>query len=53
MMFYARDQGVKDLSEIKGLDLSGKGILVMKDISVFDKMTSLKTLHLNDHPEFF
>jgi len=53
MLFYARDQGAKELNEIKELDLTGKGILHMKDLSVFDEMTNLTSLNLSDHPEFF
>jgi len=53
MLFYARDQGAKELNEIKELDLTGKGILHMKDLSVFDEMTNLISLNLSDHPEFF
>lgn len=53
MLFYAREQEVSDLAQIKTLNLSGKGVLSMKDLSVFDKMTSLKFLDITDHPEFF
>ena len=52
-LYYAKDQGAKSLSEIKELYLGGKGILAIKDLSVFDKMTSLKKLDISDHPEFF
>jgi hypothetical protein len=53
MVFYAREQGAKDLSEIKRLDLSDKGVLNMEDLSVFDRMTSLRELNISEHPEFF
>jgi hypothetical protein len=35
MLFYARDAGAKQLSEIRKLDLSDKGVLAIKDLSVF------------------
>jgi hypothetical protein len=53
MLFYAADQKVSNVSEIRELDLSGKGVLYLKDISIFEKMTSLRSLDLSDHPEFF
>ena len=53
MLYYAKDQGVFELSDIKELDLTGKGVLHMKSLYVFDEMTSLETLNLSDHPEFF
>lgn len=53
MMFYARDQEPKELSDIRELDLSGKNVLHLQDLSIFDEMTSLATLNLSDHPEIF
>jgi hypothetical protein len=28
-------------------------VLHLKDLSIFERMTSLKTLDISDHPEFF
>jgi hypothetical protein len=52
MLFYAKDQQVSDVKEIRRLDLSGKGLLYLKDLSVFERMQSLVTLDISDHPEF-
>lgn len=52
MLYYAKDQQVQELNQIRELDLSGKGVLHMQDLSVFDEMTSLQTLNVSDHPEF-
>ena len=52
-IYYAKDQGAVNLSDIRELDLTGKGVLHIKDLSVFDQMTSLVSLDLSDHPEFF
>jgi hypothetical protein len=43
---------VKRIEDIRALDLTSKGLLYMKDISIFGKMKSLETLNLSDHPEF-
>jgi tubulin--tyrosine ligase-like protein 12 len=53
MLFYARDQKACELNQIKKLNLSGKGVLHISDLSVFEQMSSLKTLDITDHPEFF
>jgi hypothetical protein len=53
LLYYARDQKVSSLSEIRSLDLSGKGVLHMANISYFEQMSSLKSLNIEDHPEFF
>lgn len=53
MMFYARDQGAKTLSEIKSLNLAGKGLLYLQSTEVFSQMTGLRRLDISDHPEFF
>lgn len=53
LLYYAKDQEATSLEEIKLLDLSSKGLLVMKDLSIFKKMTKLKKLDISDHPEFF
>ena len=41
MLFYAKDQGANELNDIRELDLSGKGVLHMNDLSIFEEMTSL------------
>lgn len=52
-MYLAKDQDPKSLGDIRVLDLSGRGVLHMKDLEVFSKMTSLEKLDISDHPEFF
>ena len=42
MLFYAKDQNVESIEEIRSLDLSFKGILHMRDISIFERMKSLE-----------
>ena len=53
MLFYAKDQHVTTIEEIRSLDLSGKGILHINDIEIFEKMVSLESINISDHPEFF
>jgi tubulin--tyrosine ligase-like protein 12 len=52
LLFYARDQKVDKVCDIRELDLSGKGLLYVKDISIFSQLTSLHELDISDHPEF-
>ena len=53
LLFYARDQtDVKTVEDIRSLDLTAKGLLYMKDISIFERCTSLTTLDISGHPEF-
>lgn len=52
LLFYAKDQQVTKVEDIRSLDLSGKGLLFMTDISIFEKCLSLTTLNISDHPEF-
>jgi tubulin--tyrosine ligase-like protein 12 len=52
MLFYAKDQQVSRIEDIRVLDLTSKGLLYVKDISIFSQMSSLETLNLSDHPEF-
>ena len=52
LLYYAKEQGVKTLEEIRALDLSGKGILYLRDISIFERLASLQTLDISGHPEF-
>jgi len=51
-MYYAKDQKPNNVGEIRSLELSGKGLVYMKDISIFQRLTSLHTLDISDHPEF-
>jgi len=53
MLFYARDQGATKLEEIEELDLNGKGIIYMSDLTIWDKMTNLKRLNICENMEFF
>lgn len=53
LLFYARDQGATKLEDIEELDLNGKGIIYMKDISLWDRMTNLKRLNICENMEFF
>ena len=53
MLFYSSTQGAQSLDQIESLCLSGKGITMLKDASIFSKMTKLRRLDLSDHPEFF
>jgi tubulin--tyrosine ligase-like protein 12 len=53
LLFYARDQtDVKKVEDIRSLDLTAKGLLYMKDISIFERCTCLTTLDISGHPEF-
>lgn len=36
MLFYARDQNAYELNQIKRLNLSGKGVLHIHDLSIFE-----------------
>lgn len=53
LLFYARIQGAERLEEIEHLVLAGKGLTYLKDLSLFDRLTSLKRLDITDHPELF
>lgn len=50
IMYYGKAEKYEDVEE---LDLSGKGVLYMKDISIFSKLPNLRKLDISDHPEFF
>ena len=41
ILFYAREQGAKNLEQITSLNLAGKGITYIKDASLFRKMSKL------------
>ena len=49
-LFLAKDHA-KSLSEIKSLDLSGKAIAYVKDLSPFKEMINLKTVDIKDNLE--
>jgi len=49
MLFYARDQGAKTLEDIISLDLSGKNLLQLDDLSFLKKMTNLKYLDIGNN----
>jgi hypothetical protein len=53
LLFYAREQGATRLEDIVSLNLSGRGITYIKDLSLLDRMTNLRRLDLTDHPELF
>ena len=49
LLFCCRDQGIKNLKDIKYLDLSGRNFLKIKDLIVFDLLINLETLDISDH----
>ena len=53
LLFYAKNQGAERLEEIEHLVLAGRGLTYLKDLTLFDRLTSLKRLDITDHPEFF
>jgi hypothetical protein len=53
LLFYARSQGAKSLEDIETLNLSGKGVTMMSDPTLFGRMGKLRRLDLTEHPEFF
>lgn len=53
LLYYSRVQGAKTLEEIESLNLSGRGITYIKDISLFERLKNLKRLDISDHPELF
>ncbi len=53
LLFYARDQpDAKTVEDIRTLDLTAKGLLYMKDLSIFERMKKMHTLDISGHPEF-
>jgi hypothetical protein len=53
LLFYARDQtDVKHVKDIRTIDLTGKGLLYMKDIKIFESMWECHTMDISGHPEF-
>ena len=53
MLFYARDSGAKTLEEITTLDLSGKNLLHVEDLSFLKKMVNLKHLDISDNVDMY
>ena len=53
MLFYARDTGAKTLEEIEYLDISGKNLLMVDDISFVKKMKNLKKLDISDNIDMY
>ena len=53
MLFYARESGAKTLEEITSLNLSGKTLLTVEDLSFLKKMTNLKSLDISDNVDMY
>lgn len=53
MLFYARESGAKKLEDIKALDLKGKNLLAVDDISFLKRMTSLRVLDISDNLDMY
>ena len=53
MLFYARDTGAKSLEDITYLDLNGKNLLMVDDISFLKKMVNLKTLDISNNVDMY
>jgi tubulin--tyrosine ligase-like protein 12 len=53
MLYYARDSGAKTLEEITSLDLSGKNLLMVEDISFLKKLTNLKHLDIGNNVDMY
>lgn len=53
MLFYARGSGAKTLEEITSIDLSGKNLLMVTDLSFLKKMTNLRTLDISDNVDMY
>lgn len=53
MLFYARDSGAKTLEDIYKLDLSGKNLLTVDDISFIKKMKNLRYLDISDNVDMY
>lgn len=49
ILYYARDSGAKKLEDIVSLDLQGKNLLMVKDLSFLKKLTALKTLDISNN----
>lgn len=53
MLFYAKDSGAKKLEDITKLDLSGKNLLAVDDISFLKQMTNLRHLDISDNIDMY
>jgi tubulin--tyrosine ligase-like protein 12 len=53
MLFYARDTGAKTLEEITTLNLSGKNLLMVDDISFLKKMVNLTHLDISNNVDMY
>ena len=53
MLFYARDSGAKTLADITSLDLHGKNLLMVTDLSFLKEMTNLKYLDISDNVDMY
>lgn len=51
LKYLSKPSNVKNLSEIKSLDLSGRGVLGIENIKIFKELTGLKYLNIKDHEE--
>mmetsp|Transcript_17291 Transcript_17291/g.16949 ORF Transcript_17291/g.16949 Transcript_17291/m.16949 type:complete len:735 (-) Transcript_17291:35-2239(-) len=49
ILFCCKDQKVNTLEDIEYLDLSSREFLKMKDITILERLTSLKTVDISDH----
>lgn len=53
MLFYARDSGAKTLADITSLNLRGKNLLMVSDLSFLKQMTNLKHLDISDNVDMY
>jgi tubulin--tyrosine ligase-like protein 12 len=53
MLFYARDTGAKTLEEITTLNLNGKNLLMVDDISFLKKMVNLTHLDISNNVDMY
>ena len=49
LLFCCKDQKINSLDKIEYLDLSSREFLKIKDLSIFEKLTSLHTVDIRDH----
>ena len=49
LLFCCKDQKIDSLDKIEYLDLSSREFLKIKDLSIFEKLTSLHTVDIRDH----
>jgi hypothetical protein len=53
MLYYARASGAKTLEEITSLDLNGKNLLMVDDLSFLKKMINLKKLDISNNVDMY